>query len=106
MDEDTVAEYFRTAFENVWLADERVVAVTPFILNYQSDPFLEFSWQKFQTNDFYRQYYAVQSLAKIKAEPEQIEKGKIDFAIEVYSALENKNKLLSLGDKCFKEKQF
>ena len=33
------------------------------------------------------------------------EKGKIDFAIEVFSVLENKSKLLNLGDRCFNEKQ-
>ncbi len=78
-DENTVAEYFKTAFENVWLPDERIAAVTPFVLDYQGEPFLNFSWKRFQSADFYPQYYTVQSLVKNKGEPVQIEKGSIDF---------------------------
>ncbi|PIV09883.1 hypothetical protein COY89_03010 [Candidatus Roizmanbacteria bacterium CG_4_10_14_0_8_um_filter_36_36] len=81
LDENTVADYFRIVFENVWLPDERVVAVTPFIFNYQGQPFLDFSWQKLQSSDFYQQYYTVQSLEKIHGEPEQIEKGGINFSL-------------------------
>ena len=78
-DESTIAEYFKTAFENVWLADDRVRAVTPFVLDYQGEPFLNFSWKKYQDSDFYPQYYAVQSLPKVKGAPRQIEKGEIAF---------------------------
>ena len=69
LDEQTVADYFVTVFNNLWLPDTRVVAVTPFILNYQSDPFLGFSWQKKGNSDFYLQYQAVEELTKIKGRP-------------------------------------
>ncbi len=81
LDENTVAQYFKLAYENVWLPDSRVRAVTPFVLDYQGDPFLGFSWRKFQDSDFYQQYYDVQSMKKIKGEPEQIEKGELIYSL-------------------------
>lgn len=78
-EELVVSSYFQTAFQDVWSQDSRVRAVTPFVLDYQGQPFLEFSWKKYQSNDFYQQYYTVQSLAKTKGDPEQIESGKIVF---------------------------
>ena len=78
-DERTVADNFQTAFDQIWGPDGRVMAVTPFVLDYQGSPFLEFSWKKYQSSDFYQQYYYVQSMPKIKGEPEQIEKGWITF---------------------------
>jgi len=44
-DANTVAEYYKHAFENAW-NDERIVAVTPFLLNYQDAPFDHFSFKK------------------------------------------------------------
>ncbi|MCX7955811.1 MAG: hypothetical protein N2593_01740 [Patescibacteria group bacterium] len=74
-----IANFFKIAFENVWLNDERIKAVTPFVFDYQAEPFLGFSWKKTNEDDFYPQYYLVSSIPKIKGSPEQIEKGKIDF---------------------------
>ena len=79
LDESSVAENLKTTYTQVWQYDERVKAVTPFVLDYQADPFLEFSWKKQNSSDFYQQYYTVQSISKVKGEPEQIEKGKISF---------------------------
>jgi len=79
--EETAALNYQSAFQAVWSNDPRIMAVTPFVLDYQSEPFLGFSWRKFQNNDFYQQYYTIQSLTKIKGEPEQIEKGKISFQL-------------------------
>lgn len=76
-----VAENFKTAYEQVWGPDDRIWAVTPFVFDYQGPPFLEFSWKKYQSSDFYQQYYSVQSLTKTKGDPEQIEKGGIDFTL-------------------------
>jgi len=58
--------------------------VTPFVLDYQGPPFLEFSWKLPSAKasveqEFYQQYYTVQSLSKTKGEPQQIEKGRISF---------------------------
>lgn len=79
--ENVVANNFQTAFQNVWNLDDRVRAVTPFVMDYQTQPFLEFSWKKLDSQEFYQQYYSVQSLEKTKGEPEQIEKGKIGFEL-------------------------
>ncbi len=77
--EDAVASDFQNVFQTVWSTDNRILAVTPFVLDYQSAPFLEFSWKKQNSSDFYKQYYAVQSLKKIKGQPEQIDKGEIEI---------------------------
>ncbi|MEK7633721.1 MAG: hypothetical protein AAB437_02655 [Patescibacteria group bacterium] len=79
--EQVVAGNFQTAFDQIWGPDSRVVAVTPFVFDYQGEPFLEFSWKKYQSVDFYQQYFTVQEMSKIKGEPEQIEKGWINFRL-------------------------
>ncbi len=76
---DKIAQNFKIAFEEVWSQDKRIKAVTPFVFDYQSEPFLGFSWKKFNEDDFYPQYYLVQSLPKQKSQPEQDEKGEIKF---------------------------
>ena len=78
-DESLISDYFRIAFQQVWSQDTRIAAVTPFIFDYQGEPFLNFSWKKFQSQDYYQQYYTVQSLAKVRGMPEQIEKGTVEF---------------------------
>jgi len=79
LSENLVAQNFTIAFEKVWLPDEKVKAVTPFVLDYQMEPFLGFSWKHQGDDGFYQQYYFVQSIPKTKGEPEQIEKGEIIF---------------------------
>lgn len=74
---DTIASYMTQAYESVWLPDDEVVAVTPFVLDYQGSPFLSFSWKRFQSNLFYPQFDAVVSLSKAQGNPSQTEKGKI-----------------------------
>ncbi len=101
IENDKVAQNFRIAFEHVWLPDERVKAVTPFVLDYQEEPFLGFSWKKYQSEEFYPQYYLLQSLGKIKGEPEKIEKGEINFDLPKelveQSTYQFKIKLKNLG---------
>lgn len=84
LNEEVVANYFKLAFENVWLVDEQIKAATPFIFDYQMNPFLDFSWKRLRqlesdNNQFYSQYYVVQAIKKNKGQPEQVEKGKIIF---------------------------
>lgn len=76
---DTVASYLRTAYESIWLPDDRVKAVTPFILNYQSAPFTNFSWKMAGSDLFYPQYEEVQSIHKKAGDPAIIDKGSISF---------------------------
>ena len=79
--ESTVANYFYAAYSEVWSQDQRVLAVTPFVLDYQGPPFLEFSWKKYNSQDFYQHYFTVRAMAKIKGEPTQIQKGAIEFQL-------------------------
>lgn len=74
---DTVASYFEHAYLYVWLPDKQVVAVTPFVLNYQGDPFLPFSWVTQGEGDVYPQYQRIRSLPKQVGKPEIIQKGEI-----------------------------
>ncbi len=62
------AEFIKKAAEKVW-NHPNIVAVTPFILNYQSYPFIHFSWQKIGKEEFYPQYDAYRSLPKIAGNP-------------------------------------
>lgn len=99
--ENVVADNFQTAFDQIWGPDNRVVAVTPFVFDYQSPPFLEFSWKKPGSNDFYQQYQTVQSMTKEKGSPEQIEKGfivsQLPTDLVVQSTYHFKLKLNNLG---------
>lgn len=88
--EQMVADNFQTAYNQIWLPDDRVKAVTPFVFDYQGPPFLEFSWKlpsdttlvrPSKSGNFYQQYYTVQSMSKIKGEPEQREKGWISYRL-------------------------
>lgn len=78
--ENTVAQNFRAAYD-IWSRDERVRAVTPFILNYQSPPFLEFSWKRPGDSGYWQQYYSTQEVPKIKGEPVQVERGDITYRL-------------------------
>ena len=85
--ETAVADNFQITFDQIWGPDSRVVAVTPFVFDYQGEPFLEFSWKTPSAKasegqgNFYQQYYTVQAMSKIKGEPEIIEKGWINFKL-------------------------
>ncbi len=67
---ERIAEYFRFAYRDIWLPDSRVKAVTPFILNYQTEPFLQFSWIKPQNAGVYPEYEVVKNMEKEAGRPE------------------------------------
>ncbi len=73
---DQIGRDLATTFV-LWSADNRIRAVTPFVLNYQSEPFLKFSWQKHLSKEFYPQYDEIKDLPKISGAPEQEEKGSV-----------------------------
>lgn len=73
---DNVAKKMKYAFESVWLEDKRVLAVTPFILNYAQPPFEDFSWRSKEGN-FYPVYSEIQQIQKIKGKPVQEDKAEI-----------------------------
>ncbi len=66
----TVADYYLTAFTQSW-NDSRIVAITPFLLNYQDEPFGKFSWKKFQSEEYYPMYETIRLLPKNRGAPKQ-----------------------------------
>ena len=75
-----IAEHFRYAYQNVWIPDDRVIAVTPFVLNYQGEPFLKFSWVKEGNEGENPEFETVKAMEKIKGMPEIRQKGIFDLS--------------------------
>lgn len=70
---EQVGEYMKTAAESAW-NDPHIVAITPFVFNYQDVPFDHFSFKKLGVNEYYPHYDAYKNLAKIKGKPKRIER--------------------------------
>ncbi|MBL7158849.1 cellulase family glycosylhydrolase [Candidatus Microgenomates bacterium] len=71
---EAATKNFQTYFEQL-INDEQVIAITPFILNYQGDLFDHFSWRKpGEPKEFYPQHGQVLGISKTKGEPEQEQK--------------------------------
>jgi hypothetical protein len=68
----TAADFLEKAL-NIWQADSRIIAVTPFIYNYSQSPFDHFSWLDTKGN-LYPEYQAIIDLPKNKNHPQQITK--------------------------------
>ena len=75
-DPEITAQYIEAAYKDVWLKDKRIIAVTPFTLNYHAEPLDVFSWLD---NDGrpYPQYERIKNLPKKSWWPEQEEKWEI-----------------------------
>lgn len=101
---DKVSEYFTNAFQNAW-GSGSIVAVSPFLLNYQESPFDHFSFKKFtgerqntkilpagrqvlgvQYPEFYPQYQTILDLPKTSGHPIQENKAELVKG-EIYSSL-------------------
>lgn len=94
---DTVAEYYKNAFEYAW-NNNMIVAVTPFLLNYQEAPFDHFSFKKLtgegqnqkilgiENSQYYSMYQTIQDLPKVSGRPVQEIKAKLTKG-EVYSSI-------------------
>lgn len=65
--DDMASRITQTASE-IW-SDERIVAITPFVLNYQGHPFLQFSWQRPNDTLFYPQFDSYRSIPKLAGMP-------------------------------------
>ena len=70
---EQISENLRIAAREIW-NDPGIVAVTPFLFNYQGVPFDHFSWKKLGSDEFYAHYYAYQSIVKSKGQPRQKER--------------------------------
>ncbi|MDO8570323.1 MAG: hypothetical protein Q7R97_01945 [Candidatus Daviesbacteria bacterium] len=67
---DTLSSYFQQAFQNAW-NNTSIVAITPFLLNYQEELFEHFSFRKSKSNEFYPHYQTIVNLPKIEGRPVQ-----------------------------------
>ncbi len=87
-DSETVGEYFSYAFQQVW-RDPQIVAVTPFLLNYQEHPFDHFSFKKItgekqnakilgaQFPEYYPQFEVMMNMPKVAGLPLQDKKASL-----------------------------
>lgn len=66
----TISKFFKDAYEDVWLPDDRVVAVTPFTIKFDP-PFDHFSWVN-KDNIPYKHYEVVKNMNKVKGEPQML----------------------------------
>lgn len=85
---EKVGDYLKTAFQTAW-NDSQIVAVTPFLLNYQENPFDHFSFKKItgeQQNlkilgasypDYYAHFQAMIDLNKVAGKPIQENKAQL-----------------------------
>lgn len=55
---------------NIVWRDPQIVALTPFLLNYGTYPFSNFSWKKEGQNAFYPYYYSYQNIPKNSGSPQ------------------------------------
>lgn len=83
---ENVAQYYEKSFNGAW-NNGTIVAVTPFLLNYQDPPFDHFSFKKnaktlsreSSEKDFHLPYYILQSMPKVRGKPVQ------DFVAKIIS---------------------
>lgn len=75
---ETVAQNYKTAFEEVWLKDNRVRAVTPFTVLY-NPPYDHFSWVNSDEVP-YIQYETVKKIKKTKGEPVSLQKTQMQIS--------------------------
>lgn len=73
---DQVSSNFKKAFEDVWLPDDRVVAVMPFTIKFDA-PYDHFSWVN-KDNVPYKHYEVVKSLKKQAGKPQMLVQAKIE----------------------------
>lgn len=109
-DLNTTADFTQQAFQNVWLNDNRVMAITPFILNYPAPPFLEFSWLD-QNGSPSSDFKIVAGLPKLKGNPFQEEKFEVvnlrlPFFLPANFLFEGKITLRNTGQSIWGEKPF
>jgi hypothetical protein len=109
LDSETVAEYTQSAF-SIWLADQQVQAITPFVLNYHAAPLDAFSWLS-QDGQDYPHCRVVRELPKTAWWPEQIESWEtenIDLPkfLPINSRYQGKITLKNTGQSIWGEKNF
>lgn len=69
---ETVSSYLTSASLSIW-QDPHIVAITPFVFNYQDYPFDHFSFKKLNASDYYSHYWGYQQIPKTAGIPQQRE---------------------------------
>ena len=64
------AIFYKTAFEEIWLADKRIAAITPFLFQAGAGPFAPFSFLQ-ANGGFKPSYDTIKNISKTKGEPKQ-----------------------------------
>ncbi len=79
LEPDILTDYYKRLFE-IYQNDGKIIAFTPFILNYADPPFDIFSWKK-ADGSFYPFFEETQRILKTKGSPMQITEAEILFEI-------------------------
>ena len=79
VDGNKISQMYEYAFQNVW-NDKRIVAVTPFVLNYKDSLFSEFSWTK-EDGSYFPFFEKYKSFPKTEGKPIQKQSGQIAGAL-------------------------
>lgn len=74
---EKVAEFYKIAFEEIWLKDDRVRAVMPFTIRYDP-PFDHFSWIN-KDKVPYLHYEEIKKIEKVKGKPPVLSTGDVDI---------------------------
>ena len=77
---EQVGANLEIAASTVW-NDPNIVAVTPFVFNYQGLPFDHFSWKKLGSSEYYPFYDRYKSIPKSRGYPRQREKYSLDHRL-------------------------
>lgn len=109
LDQKTVTEYTRAAFD-IWLADQQVQAITPFVLNYHAAPLDVFSWLDQEGKD-HPHCQAIREMEKVSWWPEQINSWEIisldlPAFLPINSQYQGKITLKNTGQSIWGEKTF
>ncbi len=85
---EQTADLYKQAFQSAW-SSSRIVAITPFLLTYQTAPFDHFSLKKLTSESdtpFYDSYHQIQILTKTAGAPILVNLAEITEG-EIYSSL-------------------
>lgn len=77
---EQVGNNLRIAAGSAWQPSS-ILAVTPFVLNYQAYPFDHFSWRKLGSPDYYPLFIGYQDIAKTAGTPKQREHFILDMSV-------------------------
>ncbi len=95
---ETVGSFLQAAAMGAW-KDSRIIAITPFIFNYQGEPFDHFSWKKLGSGEFYPLYYSYKDIQKVSGHPKQHEQYILSSSILPSELVANSTYTLSVGIK-------